>query len=38
MDWSQEKLLGCMGGLGAILEEEFGEVSRVWNPDQEVAS
>jgi hypothetical protein len=38
MGWSREKLLGYMGGLGETLREEFGEVSRIWNPDQEVAS
>lgn len=35
--WTPEKLAGYVGGLGEMLEEEFGEVSRVWNPDQEAS-
>jgi hypothetical protein len=35
--WSPEKRKGYVGGLDETLEAEFGEVSRIWNPD-EVAS
>jgi hypothetical protein len=38
LGWSHEKLKGFIGGLGDVLKEEFGEVLRIWNPGQEVAS
>ena len=36
--WSQERLAGYAGGLAETLEQELGEVARIWNPAGATAS
>lgn len=37
LGWTHERLAGYVAGMHETLEQEYGEISRWWNPD-EVAS